>query len=115
MEREAAVAASEVEIGAGSVEATEAVVEVDLEVAVEAAASEVETEVVVAVAEAAQEEVAEPPAVAVVASVPEPRSLWSPMSASQASSSNAARTTFFSPRTRPLENQFTTRSVSRLR
>ena len=110
MERVEAVEASEEEIEAAVEVASE--VEVVTEVVAEASAAEeeVETEAVAEVV-AVVELLAE----AVAASVPEPRSSLSPTNVSPEFSCSVARTTCFSPRIPPQENQSTMKSVSQLR
>ena len=111
MERVEAVEASEEEIEAAVVVASE-VEAVVTEVVAEASAAEeeVETEAVVEVV-AVVELLAE----AVAALVPEPRSSLSPTNVSPEFSCSVARTTCFSPRIPPQENQSTMKNVSQLR
>lgn len=109
MERVEAVEASEEEIEAAVVAASEAEVVTEVVAEASAAEEEVEIEEVVEVAEVVELLVA-----VVVALAPEPRSLLSPMNVSLEFSFSAAKMTSFSPRIPPLENQSTMKSVSQL-
>ena len=107
MERVEAVEASEEEIEAAVVAASEAEVVTEVVAEASAAEEEVEIEEVVEVVELLEE--------AVAALVLEPRSLLSPMNVSPEFSFSEAKTTSFSPRTPRQENQSTMRSVFQLR